>query len=149
VINFLKSFLMVKTIEQKKDELKKQFSSLSSLEQKYQFILDLGKQQSFFSDEEKIEENRVFGCQSLTYLRHRYVEDCLYFEFHSDALISAGLGQLLSFVYSGEKPKTIVASPPQYLVELGIEKSLSFGRAQGLFGMYTMMRTIAQKFLGQ
>ena len=135
--------------QQKQDGLKRRFSLCEGLEAKYQLILDLGKQQPHLSVNDKIEENRVFGCQSVTYLRVQSEGDRLYFDFESDALISAGLGQLLSLVYSGETPKTVLLSPPNYLAELGIQQSLTPGRAQGLASMYEKMRHEALKALSK
>jgi cysteine desulfuration protein SufE len=138
---------MMSSFQQKQEELQRRFSMAVDLEAKYQMILDLGKQQLHLQCEDKTEENRVFGCQSVTYLRTRHVGDRLYFDFESDALISAGLGQLLSLVYSGETPKTVLLTPPTYLRELGIQQSLTPGRAQGLASMYEKMRHEAAKAL--
>jgi cysteine desulfuration protein SufE len=138
---------MISSCQEKQDELKRRFSLAEDLEAKYQLILDLGKQQCHLSKEDRNEENRVFGCQSVTYLRIRRIDDKMYFDFESDALISAGLGQLLSFVYNGETPKTVLVSPPNYLHELGIQQSLTPGRAQGLSSMYEKMRQEALKAL--
>jgi cysteine desulfuration protein SufE len=125
---------------EKIQELKRLFSKADSLEAKYQIILAMGKRQPRLGPEDKTEKNRVFGCQSTTYLRVTQRNGRCYFDFESDALISAGLGQLLSFVYSGATPQEILSCPPQFLNELGIQQSLTMGRAQGLASMYEKLR---------
>jgi cysteine desulfuration protein SufE len=133
--------------EKKQEELKRLFSSVDGLEEKYQLILDLGKKQPHLSDEEKTEDTRVFGCQSITYLKTRCIDNRLYFDFESDALISAGLGQLLSLVYNGETAQVVLTIPPKYLQDLGIQQNLTPGRSQGLASMYAKMREEAVKTL--
>ena len=116
-------------------------------QEKYQIILDLGKTQPKLSPGEKTELTLVHGCQSVTYLKATSEQGLLYFAVESDALISAGLGQLLVRVYSGQTPESILSTPPTYLTELGIVAGLSIGRANGLASMYERIRLEAFKML--
>ena len=131
---------------EKQQKIREFFSAASTPEERYQIIIDLGKQAPRLPLEEKTEERRVKGCQSLTYLKADFVEGKCLFQIDSEALISAGLGQLLTRVYSGEPPEAIVKCPPHYLEELGIVKSLSPSRSQGLGNMFARMKLEAVKF---
>ena len=69
------------------------------------------------------------------------------FEAEADALISAGLAALLTQVYSGETPETILKCPPTYLDEIGISASLTPNRANGLYSIHLRMKQEALKLL--
>ena len=115
----------------------------------YQIIIDLGKQAVKLPPEDKIEGRRIKGCQSLTYLKAELIEGKCFFHIDSEALISAGLGELLTRVYNGETPEALLHCPPRYLEELGIVKSLSPSRSQGLGNMFARMKLEAIKFLSE
>ena len=124
----------------KQENMKKLFAAASTLEEKYQVILDLGRRQTALAPEDKIERNRVRGCQGVTFLKTTMNDGKITFQTESDALISSGLGQLLAMVYSGEEPETVLKCPPAYLDELGIYASLSPGRANGLASIFQKMQ---------
>ena len=131
---------MFESCREKQENVKRLFASATTPEEKYQVLMDLGKRQAPLSQEEKTEGSRVHGCQSITYLKATFENGKTYFQTESDALISAGLGQLLTMVYSGESPETILKCPPDYLDDLGIRASLSPGRANGLASIFTRMK---------
>jgi cysteine desulfuration protein SufE len=138
---------MFESCKAKQESVKQLFSGASAPEEKYQVLVDLGKGQPRLLPEEKTEQARVRGCQSLTYLKTVYEGGRLYFYTESDALISAGLGQLLTMVYSGEPPEVVLSCPPTYIEELGIKASLSPGRANGLANILLRLRQEAVKHL--
>ena len=136
---------MSNTFEQKQNEIRSLFSSLSSVEEKYQKVIELGKVQPELDPSEKIPENIVEGCQSTLYLVTRFSGGKVTFQTEADALISSGLGVLLERVYSGEAPEIILKCPPTYLEELGIAQSLTPSRANGLASIYLRMKQEALK----
>jgi len=138
---------MFESCKAKQEHVKQLFSGAATPEEKYQVLVDLGKEQPHLLPEEKTEKTRIRGCQSLTYVKTEYKEGCLYFYTESDALISAGLGQLLTMVYSGETPEVILRCPPTYIEELGIRASLSPGRANGLANILLRLRQEAVQYL--
>ncbi len=140
---------MERSIQQKQEAIKRLFAAASTPEEKYQIILDLGKTQPKLSPGEKSDKTLVHGCQSVTHLKATVENDRLVFAIESEALISAGLGQLLVRVYSGETPETILSTPPTYVTELGILAGLSTGRAHGFASMYERIRFEAFKMLQQ
>lgn len=132
----------------KQQKVRELFRTAASPEEMYQRIIDLGKKSPKLSPEEKTEERRVKGCQSRTFLKAEFVEGKCFFKIDSEALISAGLGQLLTCVYNGEPPEAVIHCPPKFLEELGIIKSLSPSRSQGVANMFARMKLEAIKFLG-
>lgn len=130
---------------EKIENIKKMFEGLTA-EERYQRIMELGSEQAKLAPEWKTEACRVKGCQSRMYLRVYEESGKLYFETEADALISAGLGALLTRVYSGEEPEAIFKWPPKYLEELGINASLSPSRANGLASLVLAMKREALKF---
>jgi cysteine desulfuration protein SufE len=131
----------------KQEELKKYFYHIAKVEDKYEKLIALGRQLFPLSDEHKVPENLVHGCQSQVYLRSYLKEGKVIFEAASEALISAGLAALLIAVYSGEEPGVILKCPPSYLETLGIHASLTPSRSNGLSSIYLRMKQEALKFL--
>lgn len=140
---------METSIQEKQEAIKRLFAAASTPEEKYQIILDLGKRQPKLSPGEKTDKTLIPGCQSVTHLKASPENGCLIFAIESEALISAGLGQLLVRVYSGERPETILATPPTYVTDLGLLSGLSMGRANGFASMYERVRLEAFKMLQQ
>jgi cysteine desulfuration protein SufE len=131
----------------KQEKVKALFSGAATPEEKYQVLVDLGKEQPHLLPDEKTETARIRGCQSLTYLKTVFEKGRLYFYTESDALISAGLGQLLTMVYSGELPEVVLRCPPTYIEDLGLRTSLSPGRANGLANILLRLRQEAVQHL--
>ncbi len=131
----------------KQDAIKECFSQCSSKEEMYEKIIELGRKMPPLDPKDKIPENIVPGCQSTVYLRSYLKEGIVIFEAESDALISSGLASLLTSVYSGESPKTILTCPPTYLEELDIGASLTLNRASGLYSIHLRMKQAALQLL--
>jgi cysteine desulfuration protein SufE len=131
----------------KQEDVKKLFCLCLSQEEKYQKIIELGRSAPLYPLEFKIEEYIVPGCQSTLYLRSFDQGDKLFFESHSDALISSGLAALLILTYSGESPEAILKCPPLFIEELGISSALSLTRSNGLAHIFLRMKQDALKHL--
>lgn len=133
----------------KQEALKQIFSLCRTQEEKYQKIIEMGKDLLPLKTEDKTAEHLVKGCQSRMYLRSTLNEGKMHFEAESDALISAGLAALLIKVYEDETPETVLTCPPNYLEEIGISNSLTPNRANGLYSVHLRMKQDALKFLMQ
>lgn len=136
---------MFESCLEKQVQVRALFSTCTTQELKYQKIMELGKLLPPLPSCDKIEENLVAGCQSRMYLKTTLKEGKVIFHGESDALISAGLAAILIMVYSDESPETILKCPPSYLKDLGIDASLSPGRANGLYSMHLRMKQEALK----
>ena len=132
---------------EKQAKVKEMFSSCKTLDAVYDKIINLGKAQSPLTEIQKESSIEVPGCQSKMLLYASFADNKVVFQTESDALISAGLGVLLTEVYSGETPESILKCPPDYLEELGISKALSPNRANGLASLHLSMKQLALKFL--
>lgn len=131
----------------KQNEIIALFKACTSEDEKYQKIIELGREQPVLDAAYKIPENIVKGCQSTTYLLSRLNDGFVLFQAESDALISLGLAALLIKVYSGESPITILKCPPTYLEELGVRTMLTPNRANGLFSIHLRMKQDALRLL--
>lgn len=131
----------------KQEQIKKKFSNFNSADEKYQHIIERGRNLPTMSEEDRIEKNRVRGCQSLLFLRVECIEGALRIAVHSDALISAGLAALLIEVYQGESPEAVIKCPPLFLREIGLLESLTPSRANGLKSLYQKLQEESLKFL--
>ncbi|MDN3504616.1 MAG: SufE family protein [Rhabdochlamydiaceae bacterium] len=106
----------------------------------YSKIIDLGKSMHDIDPQYQIEENRVQGCQSTSYLYSEISDDLVYFFGSSDALISSGLMKIMLIAYSGKSPEYILKEPPTFLEELGILSSISLTRINGLKSLHLLMK---------
>lgn len=138
---------MFKSCLDKQNEMKKLFSSCKTKEDTYQKIIEIGQSSPSLPEEYKVPENEVPGCQSVMHMHARQKDGKIYFEAESEALISSGLAALLTRVYSGEEPETIIKCPPDYLEEIGVSSSLSPNRANGLYSIHLKMKQIALQSL--
>ena len=131
----------------KQKQIKKSFLSLKTQEERYKKIIEFGQKAPKMAAQNQVEENLVPGCQSLLYLKVQNHQGKLSIETSSNALISAGLAQLLVQTYDGEPPEAILHCPPHFLKELGLLESLSPSRANGLKSLYQKLQKESLKFL--
>lgn len=132
---------------QKQCQIKEMFLFCPSEDDKYEKIIELGRCQRTLSEKYKKPENLVQGCQSQVYLHSYLSGKKVMFEAESDSIISAGLAALLTKVYSGEEPDTILKCPPTYLDELGIPASITPNRSNSLYNLHLRMTQDVSKLL--
>ena len=136
---------MFKSCLEKQEQVKAIFFACTTEEARYQKLMGLGRRLLPLSTSDKTEENLVSGCQSKMYLSNHLEGNKVIFHAESDALISAGLAAILIMVYSEELPETILKCPPVFLKDLGIDASLTPGRANGLYSIHLRMKQEALK----
>jgi cysteine desulfuration protein SufE len=134
------------TIEQIENEIVEEFSLFDSWDDKYEYIIDLGKKLSPLDERFKIDENRVRGCQSTVYLVADYKDGRVYYKAESDAVIVKGLISMLIRVLSGQKPDDIVNAPLNFIREIGMMTHLAQTRSNGLLAMVKQMKNYALAF---
>ena len=140
---------MTSSIKRKISELKQRFLSCSSPEERYNLIIKLGNELPRLDEAFQIDENRVKGCQSTTYLYTIFQKSKIEILASSDALISQGLMALLISVYNQESPETILTAPPDFLKDLELEDSISPNRVNGLYSAHLKLKQDALKYLLQ
>lgn len=134
-------------LEIKKKKIIALFAHCHTAEDIYKQIIEIGQSAKNESFKHQKPEYLVAGCQSLLWLYPSADENKIYFEVHSDALISMGLAQLLVDYYSGESAEVILTSPPAFLEELNIPNSLTPSRANGLYHIHLRIKQLALKEL--
>lgn len=122
------------------------FEFLDDWEERYAFIIDLGKQLPAFPDDERREENYVHGCQSQVWLIHHYDESTgkLFLLIDSDAIIVRGLAAIILVALNGKTPRDLLATDIDELFEqLDLFRHISPTRGNGLRAMVGKIRDIA------
>ena len=132
-----------KTIEEIEKEIVEEFSLFDSWDDKYEYIIDLGKKLPPLDDKYKIDENRVRGCQSTVYLVADYKDGKIFYEAESDAVIVKGLISMLIRVLSGQTPDDIVEAKLDFIREIGMMTHLAQTRSNGLLAMVKQMKNYA------
>ncbi|MEX2482627.1 MAG: SufE family protein [Gammaproteobacteria bacterium] len=124
-------------------ELVETFELFDDWTDRYQYIIDLGREAEPFPEEWKVEENRLHGCQSQVWIVTERRGDRLHYAATSDSTIVAGLIAILLKVYSDRRPADILATPPDFLERLQLAEHLSPTRSNGLHAMVQRIRQIA------
>lgn len=133
----------MKTISQKQQEIVDEFAFLEDWEQKYEYIIDLGKELPGLPEEKKIDENLIRGCQSKVWLDAEFKDGKLYFNADSDGILPKGIVALLVQIYSGHPVKEILDSDFKFIEQIGLQEFLSPSRANGLMAMTKQIKFYA------
>lgn len=134
-------------IADKIEQIKKDFSAQVDWENKYEKIIEYGKKWPGLSDDLKIEDLKVKGCQSQVWIKAEPGPNkTIIFRGDSDALIVKGLVAIVLTVYSGETPETILKNEPVFLKEIGFDSGLSPSRSNGLYSMIKQIKYYATAF---
>ena len=135
------------TLEEKKLQVVEDFSLYDEWLDKYEYLIEQGKNLAPFPEESKTEDKLIKGCQSRVWLDYELKEGKMYFKADSDAIITKGIISLLISVYSGRTPEEIAADDFSFLGRIGLKENLSPTRANGLVSMIQTIRTAAESNL--
>ena len=131
------------TLEEKKQAIIEDFSLYEEWLDKYEYLIELGKNLDAYPEEKKTEDRLIKGCQSRVWLDYSLQGGKLFFQADSDAIITKGIISLLIGVYSGRTPEEIAADDFGFIEEIGLKENLSPTRANGLVSMIEKIREIA------
>ncbi len=131
------------SILQTQARLVDEYQQLPTWEERYQKIIALGRSLPPLAEEFRTEDNKVRGCSSTVWLHATSDGDRVVFHADSDAAIPKGLAALLVQVYSGHTAREILAAPPEFIEELGLNQNLSPNRANGLTAMVKQLKAYA------
>ncbi len=134
------------TIKEKQQEIVEEFDFLEDWEQKYEYIIDLGKELKGLSDDKKTDDNLIKGCQSKVWIDAKFEEGKLFFDADSDGILPKGIVSLLVSIYSGQPAKEILDSDFKFIEEIGLQEFLSPSRANGLMAMTKQIKFYAVAF---
>lgn len=135
-----------KTIEIIEEEIIEEFSLFDSWDDKYEYIIDLGKKLPVLPSEHKIDENRVRGCQSTVWLVAERKGERVYYQADSDSVIVKGLISMLIRVLSGQRADDIIEAKLGFIQAIGMTTHLAQTRSNGLVAMVKQMKSYAMAF---
>ena len=133
------------TLEQKQQEIIDEFAVFDDWMDKYEYIIDLGKDLPIIDEKFKTEDRLIDGCQSRVWLNSKYEDGVMKYTADSDAIIAKGIIGLLIRVFDNEKPSEIATSDLHFINEIGLQEHLSPTRANGLLSMVKRMKLSALK----
>jgi cysteine desulfuration protein SufE len=120
------------------------FESFDDWEERYSFLIDIGRKLPPMTPEDKNDETRVHGCQSQVWVVAQPKEDTIEFVADSDSTLVKGLIAVLRKVYSGQRAQDIVNFDIEdFFEKLGLNQHLSLGRRNGLYSMVGRIKTLA------
>lgn len=131
------------SIKEKQQELIDDFAFLSDWEQKYEYIIDLGKELKGLPEEKKKEDILIKGCQSQVWLDAELRDGKIFFLADSDGILPKGIISLLVRVYSGHTAEEILAADFDFISKIGLQEFLSPSRANGLASMIKQIKFYA------
>ena len=139
----------METLQQKKDAIVEEFSMYDEWLDRYEYLIELGRNLAPYPEEKRSDDHLIKGCQSRVWLDWTLRDGTLYFTADSDAIITKGIISLLIDVYSGRTPEEITADDFAFLEEIGLRENLSPTRANGLVSMIETIRTAAREALNR
>ena len=136
------------TIQEIENQIIEEFSIFTDWLDKYEYIIELGKNVPVIEEKEKTEENLIKGCKSREWLSCKVEDGKLWFAADSDAIITKGIISLLIRVYNGQAPADILANELEFIGKIGLQENLSPTRANGLVSMIKQIKIYAMAYNG-
>ena len=136
----------MKTIQEIQADIVQDFAALTDWMDKYEYLIELGKEMPLIDEKDKTEDKLIRGCQSRVWLSCRAEDGRLRFAADSDAIITQGIISLLLRVYDGQTPADILASDEAFIEQIGLKENLSPTRANGLVSMIATIKAYAATF---
>lgn len=137
------------TIQQIQTEIIDEFSMFDDWEERYQYMIDLGKSLPIIKEEYKTEDNIIKGCQSKVWLKGEQTDGKIVFTADSDAILTKGIIAILIRTFSNQKPADILEADLQFIDKIGLKEHLSATRANGLVSMIKNIKMYALAFDSQ
>lgn len=133
----------IKTLKEAEDEVVDSFSMYDEWLDKYEYLIDLGKNLAPYPDSSKTDDRLIKGCQSRVWLDYQMKDGKLWFTADSDAIITKGIISLLVSIYSGRTPEEIASSDFSFIEKIGLKENLSPTRTNGLASMIATIKAVA------
>jgi cysteine desulfuration protein SufE len=131
------------TLDQAQQEVVEEFALFNDWQDRYEHLIELGKDLPLIAPEKKTEENIVRGCQARVWLNAEPQNGQIHFTADSDAMITKGLIALLVRVLNDRTPQEILNTPLTFIDKIGLREHLSPNRANGLSAMIDQMKRYA------
>jgi cysteine desulfuration protein SufE len=134
------------SIKEIQEEIIDEFSMFDDWMQRYEYIIDLGKNLPLIQEEFKTDDNLIKGCQSKVWLKGEQKDDKIVFTADSDAILTKGIIAILIRVFSNQTASDILAADMDFIDEIGLKEHLSPTRANGLVSMIKNIKMYALAF---
>jgi cysteine desulfuration protein SufE len=131
------------TIEEVQNEIIDEFSMFEDWEERYQYMIDLGKTLPLIDEKYKTEDHIIKGCQSKVWVHAEMDKDKVKFTADSDAIITKGIIAILIRVFSNQSPQDIIKANADFIDKIGLKEHLSPTRANGLVSMIKQLKMYA------
>ena len=131
------------TIEAVQNEIIDEFSMFEDWEERYQYMIDLGKDLPLIEDQYKTDDNIIKGCQSKVWVHANMQNDKVNFTADSDAIITKGIIAILIRAFSNQHPNNIIEANTDFIDKIGLKEHLSPTRANGLVSMIKQIKLYA------
>ncbi|MBU6158120.1 MAG: SufE family protein [Bacteroidetes bacterium] len=139
----------VKSILETEQEIIEEFALFDTWEEKYEYIIDMGKKLKPLDDIHKKEENKIKGCQSTVWMVSDFNDGKVNYKAESDAVIVKGLVSMLIRVLSGHTPEEIINAKLEFIDQIGMKQHLAQTRSNGLLSMVKQMKLDATVYQAQ
>ncbi|PNQ74983.1 Fe-S metabolism protein SufE [Hanstruepera neustonica] len=131
------------TIQEIQNDIIDEFSMFEDWEERYQYMIDLGKTLPLIDEQYKTEDYIIKGCQSKVWVHADLDGDRVVFTADSDAIITKGIIAILIRVFSNQHPKDIIEANMDFIDKIGLKEHLSPTRANGLVSMIKQLKMYA------
>ncbi len=131
------------TIQEIQAEIVDEFSMFDDWEERYQYMIDLGKDLPLIEAAYKTDEFIIKGCQSKVWVHAGLVEDKVVFTADSEAIITKGIIAILIRTFSNQVPSDIISADTEFINKIGLKDHLSPTRANGLVSMIKQLKMYA------
>ena len=134
------------SIKEIQEEIIEEFAMFDDWMQKYDYLIELSKDIPLISEEYRLNENLIKGCQSKVWLHARQIDGKVIYTADSDAIITKGIAALLIRVLSEQKAEDILENEMYFIDSIGLKEHLSMTRSNGLVSMIKQMKFYALAF---
>ncbi len=137
------------TIKEIQEEIVSEFEMFDDWMQRYEYMIELGKDLPLVDAQYKTDDNIIKGCQSKVWVHADLEGDKLNFTADSDAIITKGIIAILIRAFSGQHPKDIIEADMGFIDQIGLKEHLSPTRANGLVSMIKQLKLYAVAYQTQ
>ncbi|WGH27735.1 MAG: SufE family protein [Candidatus Bostrichicola ureolyticus] len=134
------------TLQKIEIEIIQEFEQLNNWEDKYEYLIELGKKLKPMSSKDKNANTLIKNCQSQVWINAKLIDKYIILQADSDALLPKGIAALMLRLYSGRQPKEIINSNKYVFSTIGLESFLSPRRANGMLEMFKTIKLYAIAF---
>jgi cysteine desulfuration protein SufE len=135
------------TLQEIQEEIISEFDVFDDWMDKYEYIIDLGKELPIIDPLKKTDDRLIEGCQSKVWLDAEVIDGTMHFTADSDAIITKGIIGLLIRVLNEQTPEAVATADLFFIQKIGLQEHLSPTRSNGLVGMVKKLKMSALQAL--